>query len=89
MFIEGSTSGVGFWYVCWGREGSAYYLSTYLKLNGLAKWFASEAYREVPVRRVGRVVITGKGVEETRTWGSREEFLKWAKPLVAFPLPDV
>jgi len=89
MFIEGTTSGVGFWYVCWGLQGESYYMNTYLKLNGLAKWFASEAYKGVPVLRVGRIVITEKGVEEKEHWESREEFLKWAKPLVPFSLPEV
>ena len=89
MWFKGGKNGVGMWYVCWGREDACFNLEGYQTLNGLAKWFAKKAYREVPVLRVGRIEITKDGVEEKEHWESREEFLKWAKPLVAFSLPDV
>lgn len=89
MWFRGGKDGVSIWYVCWGREDVELNVEEYKTLNGLAKWFANEAYREVPVQRAGRVVISKDGVEEKDHWDSREEFLKWAKPLVAFTLPDV
>lgn len=88
MWFKGGKTGVCIWYVCWGREGTSFNLEGYQTLNGLAKWFAKEAYKGVPVLRVGRMIISKDGVEEKDHWDSREEFLKWAKPLVGFKLPD-
>lgn len=89
MWFKGGKTGVSIWYVCWGREGVTHNVEGYSTLNGLAKWFANKAYRAVPVLRVGRMVISKGGIEEKDIWESREEFVKWAKPLVAFSLPDV
>lgn len=85
MFIEGSKSGVGFWYVCWGASGQ-YNMSVYKTLNGLAKWFAGIG-KGVPVYRIGRVVFTGAEPKEEESWTVRENFLEWVRPLVTFPLP--
>lgn len=84
MFIEGTKSGVGFWYVLWGKPPQ-YNMSIYKSLNGLAKWFIGIG-KEVPVYRVGRVVFTKVGPTEKEYW-NREEFLGWARSLVPWKLP--
>ena len=89
MLFKGTKYAVAIFYVCWGREGATVNVEAYHTLNGLAKWFAKEAYKKVPVLHVGRIIISKDGVEEKETWETREEFLKWAKPLVPFPLPEV
>ncbi len=89
MWFKGGKTGVSIWYVCWGLEGESFNLEGYQTLNGLAKWFTKEAYKEVPVLRAGQMIIRKDGIEDKLQWQSREEFLKWAKPLVAFSLPDV
>lgn len=86
MRIKGYESGVGFWYVLW-REREHSNMDVYLKFNGLANWFAREAYKGLPVLRVGRMVATDKGFDEKECWSSREEFVEWARPLAPFPLP--
>jgi hypothetical protein len=88
MWIKGNQFGVGFWYVLWGREEVTYNLEVYHTLNGLANWIRKEAYKNVPVQRVGRMVVTEKGFEEKEHWASREEFIDFARPLVSFPLPE-
>lgn len=85
MWIKGHKNGVGFWYVLWGRKGTTYGMEVYLKLNGLAKWFRREVYMNVPVLRIGRMVVTEEGFVEKEHWTSREEFLKWA--IGEFPIP--
>lgn len=89
MWFKGGKNAVSIWYVCWGRKDATCHFEGYQTLNGLAHWFAKEAYKEVPVQRVGQMVISKDGIEEKLHWESREEFLKWAKPLVGFKLPDV
>ena len=89
MWFKGGKNAVCIWYVCWGRKDATCNVEGYQTLNGLAKWFTKKDYRGVPVLRVGRLVFTGEGVEEEEHWESREEFLKWAKTVVAFTLPDV
>jgi len=89
MWLRGSKTGVHRWYVCWGRKGETYNVDLYQTLNGLTKWMINEVYRDVPVLRIGTLLITEEGVVEKDTWPSREEFLKWAKPLVGFEIPDV
>lgn len=87
MWIKGYKDGVGFWYVLWGRKGTNYNMDAYMTFIGLANWFRRKAYSEVPVVRVGRMVATEDGFDEKEHWTSREEFIKWARPLVSFPLP--
>lgn len=84
MWLKGSKSGVGRWYVCWGRKGEIYNVELYQTLNGLINWMLKKVYSEVPVLRVGRLVITEEGPVEKESWPSREEFLKWAKRLGAY-----
>lgn len=88
MWFKGGKDAVGIWYVCWGRPGVSCNVEEYMTLTGLAKWFANEAYSQVPVFRAGRMVISKDGVEEKDHWDSREEFLNWARPLVGFKLPS-
>ena len=90
MWIKGQKNGVGFWYVLWGQKGKVYNMEVYLTLNGLANWFRKDAYRDIPVLRIGRMVVTEKGFaeQEREQWTSRKEFLEWAKPLVGFPIPE-
>jgi len=88
MWFKGGKNEVCIWYVCWGREGATCNVEGYHTLNGLAKWFTKGAFSEVPILRVGRMTISRAGIEEKEHWESREEFLKWAKPLVGFPLPN-
>ena len=85
MWLRGSKSGVHRWYVCWGAKGQSYNIELYQTLNGLVKWVINN---EVPVHRIGELVITEEGPVEKDHW-SREELLKWAKPLVGFSIPDV
>ncbi|MBA7705278.1 hypothetical protein ES703_114104 [subsurface metagenome] len=87
MWIKGHKNGVGFWYVLWGAKGASYDMEVYQTLNGLVNWMRREAYREMPVLRVGRMVVTEEGFVEKECWASREEFIEWARPLVPFPLP--
>lgn len=87
MWIKGHKNGVGFWYVLWGREGTTYNLEVYHTLNGLANWMRKEVYKNVPVQRVGRMVVTKEGFTEKEHWDSREEFIEFAKPLVPFSFP--
>ncbi|GAJ00686.1 unnamed protein product, partial [marine sediment metagenome] len=54
MWFKGGKNSVCIWYVCWGREEACFNLEGYQTLNGLAKWFTKEAYKEVPVLRAGR-----------------------------------
>jgi len=86
MWLRGSKSGVGRWYVCWGRKGECYNVELYQTLSGLVKWMINKTYLEVPVLRVGRMVITEEGPVEEETWASREQFMEWAKPMVGFPI---
>ena len=86
MWISGNKYCVSFWYVCWGAKGQSYNLDLYKTLNGLARWFANPADRDVPVHRVGRMEINGDGPVEKDLWRSREEFIEYAKPLVGFKL---
>ena len=89
MWFKGGKDQVSIWYVCWGLEGASFNLEGYQTLNGLAKWFTKEAYKEVPVLRVGRMEISKEGVVEAEHWDSREEFLRWASRVVSFTLPEV
>ena len=86
MWIKGHKTGVGFWYVLWGVEGSSYNMEVYQTLNGLANWFRKKPYREIPVLRVGRMVVTKEGFVEKEHWINREQFIEWAKNLVPFSL---
>lgn len=88
MWIRGNKNGVGFWYVLWGREGIDYILEVYHTLNGLANWMRNEAYKGLPVQRIGRMVVTKEGFAEKEHWDSREEFIEFAKPLVPFKFPE-
>lgn len=88
MWLRGSKSGVGRWYVCWGLKGAGYNVELYQTLTGLIKWMINKTYGDVPVLRVGRMVITEEGPVEKESWSSREEFLKWAKPIAGFKIPD-
>lgn len=87
MWLRGSKGGVGRWYVCWGLKGESYNVELYVTLNGLAKWMINKVYRDIPVLRIGRMVITEDGPVEKEHWGSRGEFLEWVKPLVTFEIP--
>lgn len=87
MWIKGHKNGVGFWYVLWGLKGKAYNMEVYQTFNGLANWFRKEDYKEVPVLRVGRMVVAEGGFDEKEHWTSREEFIEWARSLAPFPLP--
>jgi len=89
MWLRGNKDGVGRWYVCWGAKGESYNVELYQTLNGLVKWMINKAFRDIPVHRIGRMVITEEGPVEKEIWSSREEFFKWAKPLVGFEVPDV
>ena len=87
MWLRGGKSGVGRWYVCWGLKGESYNADVYQTLNGLVKWMINKVYREVPVLRIGRMIITEEGPVEKEHWDSREEFLQWAKPLIGLEIP--
>jgi len=80
-------NGVGRWYVCWGVKGDSYNVELYQTLNWLTKWMIDKTYHNLPVLRIGRMVITEEGPVEKEHWSSREEFLEWAKTLV--PIPDI
>ena len=68
MWFKGGKNAVCIWYVCWGRQDATCNVEGYKTLNGLAKWFANAAYREVPIQRVGRMIISKEGIEEKDTW---------------------
>lgn len=87
MWFRGDKAGVPFWYVYWGAWEGSKNIEAYMTLNGLVKWVINDAYREVPVYRLGRVVFTEEGPEEKESWTRREEFLEWARPLVGFEIP--
>jgi len=89
MWFKGGPNEVSIWYVCWGSKDATCNVEAYQTLSGLARWFTKKAYFEFPVQRVGRMVISKAGVEEKEHWESREEFLKMAKKIVGFSLPDV
>jgi len=89
VWIKGHASGVGFWYVLWGRKGATFNLEVYHTFNGLANWMRKEVYKEVPVLRVGRMVVTEEGFAEKEHWDSREEFIEYARPLVPFSFLSV
>ncbi len=81
MWLRGSKNGVSRWYVCWGVKGVSYNVELYQTLNGLVKSLLTNAYSELPIHRIGRMVITEEGPVETHFWPSREQFLKWAESL--------
>lgn len=87
MWIKGHENGVGFWYVLWGAKGASYNMEVYQTFNGLANWFRKGAYRDIPVHRIGRMVVTEEGFAEKEHWINREQFIEWARPLAPFPLP--
>lgn len=77
MWIRGTKYGVGIWYVCWGRKGVEYNIDLYKTTIGLKRWLTNKAFMDVPICRIGRIVITEDGVVEKEHWDTREEFLKW------------
>lgn len=86
MWLKGSKSGVGRWYVCWGVKDISYNVELYQTLNGLAKWVSGTS--DIAILRIGRWLITEAGLVETEHWSTKKEFLEWAKPLIGFKLPD-
>lgn len=88
MWIKGYQTGVGFWYVLRGKEETSYNLEVYRTFNGLANWMRKEVYKDVPVQRIGRMVVTREGFAEKEHWDSREEFIEYAKSLVTFTFPE-
>lgn len=76
MWFRGTKSGVGVWFVLWGRADIGYNAEFYKTPYGLRNWLTSSAYKDVPVVRVGRAVLSPNGWEEKECWESREEFLE-------------
>lgn len=76
MWFRGTNYGVGIWYICWGEKGSSYNAELYATPYGVRQWLTSKAMSEVPVHRIGRIVITEDGPVEKEHWDSREEFLE-------------
>lgn len=89
MWFKGNKSGVAIFYVCWGAKGASYNVEAYQTLNGLVKWIIGKAMSEMPVHRIGMMVITETGPVEKGHWTSRKKFLQWAKPLVGFEIPEI
>lgn len=87
MWFKGNKKGVAIFYALWGKKGASYNFEGYQTLNGLVKWMIRESMRDIPIHRIGRIVITEEGLVEMEHWFSREEFLKWARPLVGFKIP--
>ena len=76
MWVRGTKYGVGIWYICWGAKGASYNAELYATPYGVRKWLTGGAMRNVPIHRIGRMVITEEGPVEKEYWSSREEFLK-------------
>jgi len=74
MWFRGTKDGVGIWYICWGK--ASYNAELYATPYGVRKWLVSEVMRNIPIHRIGRMVITEDGPVEKEHWSSREEFLK-------------
>lgn len=85
MFIEGSKSGVGFWYVCWGSP-TQYNMTIYKTLNGLTKWSVGIG-ESVPIYRIGRIFFGVAGYSEKESWETKGAFIEGVRPLVPFSLP--
>lgn len=77
MWIQGNTSRVIMWYACWSAPGGSYNLEIYKTPTGLKGWCEQPAYANIPIHRLGRVVITENGPYEDISWDTREEFLNW------------
>jgi len=75
MWYRGTKSGVGLWFVLWGKPDTGYNADFYKTPYGLRNWLTAPVYRKVPVVRIGRVVLTPDGWEEKEVWRTREEFL--------------
>lgn len=75
MWFRGTESGVGVWFVLWGRPDIGYSAEFWKTPYGLRNWLTNSAFRDLPVVRLGRVVITESGWEEKEVWRTREEFL--------------
>lgn len=76
MWFRGTKTGVGIWFILWGRPDIGYDAELYKTPYGVRNWLMNRAYQNVPVARIGRVVLTPSGWEEKECWLSREEFLK-------------
>lgn len=75
MWFRGTMSGVGIWFILWGKPDTGYNAEFYKTPNGVRNWLIHPAFREVPVVRIGRVVLSEMGWEEKEVWRTREEFL--------------
>lgn len=75
MWFRGTRSGVGIWFVLWGKPDTGYNAELYKTPYGLRNWLMNPAFQNVPVVRLGRVVLSERGWEEKECWKTREEFL--------------
>lgn len=75
MWFRGTKFGVGIWFVLWGKADTGYNADFYKTSNGLRNWLLEPAFRNLPIVRIGRVVLTQAGWEEKELWRTREEFL--------------
>lgn len=72
MLFSGTKFGVGVWFILWGGPEIGYNAELYKSLNGVKNWL--QAFRDVPVVRIGRAVLSESGWEEKECWRTREEF---------------
>lgn len=75
MWFRGTKSGVGVWFILWGKADTGYNAEFYATPYGVRRWLTGEAMRNVPVVRIGRAVLSETGWEEKEVWITREAFL--------------
>lgn len=76
MRVRGKKQAVDIWYICWGELDASYNAELYATWFGVRRWLTGKAMRDVPIHRIGWIVITEEGPIEKDHWSSREEFLK-------------
>lgn len=75
MWFRGTKSGVGVWFILWGKPDTGYNAELFKTPFGVRHWLITPAFQAVPVVRIGRVVLSESGWEEKEVWNTREEFL--------------
>lgn len=75
MWFRGTKNGVSVWFILWGMSDLGYNAELYKTAYGVRQFLTNPVYRNLPVVRVGRAVLSESGLEEKEHW-TKEEFLE-------------
>lgn len=75
MWFRGTKTGVGIWFVLWGKPDTGYNAELYKTAYGLRNWLLNPAFQNLPIVRIARVVLSEMGWQEKEVWRTRKEFL--------------